>query len=422
MKRKVKQFIAHPLFSGSAVMVVGSNLSNFFAYIYHLIIGRLLGPSSYGTLVAVLSLMGLVATAFSFLGMVIVKFVSSAKKEELNQIHLFFNKKIIRFGILLFIIALLLVPFLSKFLSISPIILIQLSPYFLITILVFYYRSFLQGLLKFKEVVISNNIDILGRIIFGVIAFYIGLSVFGVVGGIVISSLFSLLFLKRYMKEFGKQGEKDKFSKGRDVLRYSIPVIITTVSLQSFFSNDIILAKHFFDSHEAGIYASLSTLGKIIFYGTAPVMAVMFPLVSKRHSRGESYRKILFLSVLLTGGISFAVTLVYYIFPEIMVNVLYGSEFIEAAPYLVWFGIFMTLFTLASLLLNYFLSKEDTRIVFIAPFIVVLQVVGIWLFHDGILEVVKVSIAAISFLLAILLIYFAYGNKKLPNEGKEETS
>ena len=65
-----KSLIKNPLFSGSAIMIIGSNLSNFIAYVYHLIIGRLLGPSSYGTLAALLSLMGLVAVSFGFLGTV----------------------------------------------------------------------------------------------------------------------------------------------------------------------------------------------------------------------------------------------------------------------------------------------------------------------------------------------------------------
>ena len=78
MRQKVKGIMAHPLFSGSAIMVFGSNFANFFAYLYHVVIGRLLGPSLYGELAATLSLIGMISASFSFFSLVIVKFVSSA--------------------------------------------------------------------------------------------------------------------------------------------------------------------------------------------------------------------------------------------------------------------------------------------------------------------------------------------------------
>jgi peptidoglycan biosynthesis protein MviN/MurJ (putative lipid II flippase) len=76
----------------------------------------------------------------------------------------------------------------------------------------------------------------------------------------------------------------------------------------------------------------------------------------------------------------------------------------------------MTAFSLTSLLLNFYLSKEDTKIVFLTPIAVILQITGISLFHESIVQVVTVSIAAISMLLTVLLIYFAYGKK-----GKRKT-
>src|SRR3972149_7822692 len=89
--------LKHPLFSGSAIMIFGSNLANFVAYLYHLVIGRLLGPAPYGELSAVLSVLGLIFASLNFLGLVIVKFVSSAKKDELVSIYSWFTKKLQRF-------------------------------------------------------------------------------------------------------------------------------------------------------------------------------------------------------------------------------------------------------------------------------------------------------------------------------------
>src|SRR4030066_2117313 len=98
-------------------MIIGSNSANFVAYIYHLIIGRMLGPASYGELASILSLMGLIFTSFNFFGLVIVKFVSAAEKQNLPSIFGWFTKKMVIFGGIFTFILIIATPFLSRFIS-----------------------------------------------------------------------------------------------------------------------------------------------------------------------------------------------------------------------------------------------------------------------------------------------------------------
>lgn len=400
-----KKLVKHPLFAGSAIMVFGSNITNFIAYVYHLIIGRMLGPADYSVLASVLSILGLVTTAYSFLGLVIVKFVSSADAKEKKAIYVWFGNKVRKMGIILFISSLLLSPLISNFLHVDYLVILVITPIFLISVHSFFYRAFLQGLLKFKQIVLSTSLDMLGRLVLGILAIIAGFSVAGVVAGIVISSAVVLFILRWFLRDYREETKAGEFKGGRKVFSYTIPVLVATLAIQSFFSTDVILVKHFFSAHDAGIYASLSTLGKIIFYGTAPISAVMFPMVSQRHAKGHSYKKIIIISLLMTGGVAFAVTGIYYLFPDLMVRVLYGSGFLEAAPYLYLFGIFMSVFTLSSLLANYFLSRDRTWVSYTLVIMAVLQAAGIWFFHRSITEVIKVSIISVSILFAGLLIY-----------------
>lgn len=411
-KFSLKEFVIHPLFSGSVIMIIGSNFSNFIAYIYHLIIGRMLGPSSYGELAAMISLMGLIFISFNFFGLVIVKFVSAAQESELNSILNWFKKRVFIIGGILSFILLLLVPYLSDFLKVNIKIVWLIVPIFITGVLSFLYSSFLQGMMKFKEVVIPNSLNMLTRLFLGVFFIYLGLSVFGVVVGIFLAGIIAVLLLGYYLKDIKIKKGNYLFTDRNKVLKYSIPILVYSFATTSFFTSDVILVKHFFNPHDAGIYASLSTLGKIIFYGTAPISAVMFPMVSKKHSRGESHKRIFFLSFLLTLAISLAVVLIYWILPGIAVNILFGSKFLEATRYLVWFGIFMTIYTLSSLLANYYLSQSKTKITTILVIFAFLQIIGIWFFHANIFEVIKISIFAVSLLLISLFIYFAYEGRK----------
>jgi O-antigen/teichoic acid export membrane protein len=407
-KFKIYKYIKHPLFSGSAVMIVGSNSANFIAYIYHLIIGRLLGPSSYGELASILSLMALLFTSFNFFTLVIVKFVSSAEDKDLPSIYKWFNQKLLLIGGVIAFVILVLTPALSGFLRVNIKIVVLLVPIFVVGVVGLLYRAFLQGLLKFKELVISTNAEILARLIFGVVLILVGFSVFGAVVGLLIGATAAVVILWVFLKGVRTLTVKEGFKGGAHVFRYSIPILLSSVATTSFFTSDVVLAKHFLSAHGAGIYASLSTLGKIVFYGTAPISAVMFPMVSKRHAKGQAYHKIFWLSFFLTLLISLVVVFIYWMLPTLSINILYGSQFLEGSIYLVWFGVFMTIYTLSSLLINYYLSREKVKIVIPLIFFALFQIVGIILFHKDILNIIRVSTTAVTLLLISLFIYFVY--------------
>jgi len=69
MIEKTKQIIRNPLFTGSMLMIVGSNIYNFVNFIYHFLAGRLLGKVYYGDLAAVISLLGIIAIVQLSLGL-----------------------------------------------------------------------------------------------------------------------------------------------------------------------------------------------------------------------------------------------------------------------------------------------------------------------------------------------------------------
>ncbi|KKR82349.1 MAG: Capsular polysaccharide biosynthesis protein, partial [Candidatus Daviesbacteria bacterium GW2011_GWA2_40_9] len=166
------------------------------------------------------------------------------------------------------------------------------------------------------------------------------------------------------------------------------------------------LVKHFFSSHDAGIYAALSTLGKIIFFGAGPVAQVMFPIISKRHAQGEDYKKVFLYSLILSLLISLAVVLIYWLFPSLSVTILFGSSYLEVAGLLVQFGLFMTLLTLSSLMVNFYLSIGQTKVV-VLPFVAALaQIIGLWFYHSSLEIVVNVSLVVSIALFAGLFVYF----------------
>ncbi|MBI2196454.1 oligosaccharide flippase family protein [Candidatus Daviesbacteria bacterium] len=410
MKKRVYELIKHPLFSGSMVMIIGSNVISFLNYLYHLIMVRLLAPPSYGELVALFSLIGFLGILSSSLNLVVTKFVSAAKNNlEISSIVSWLNSKIFIFSLAVFLLITFLSPIISSFLKIENnllIILIALPS--LLGLASLLYKSVLQGLLRFQQMILSVFVENGLKLILGVILVYAGFSVGGAVAGLVIASFIGFFLSRFFIRNFLKASEEKPNIKS--MFLYSFPVTVQYLSITSLFSSDILLIKHFFSPHDAGIYAIISTLGKIILFGTGPIGAVMFPLVSQRQARGDNYKRIFFLSFILTFTLAVLILLIYWFIPEQVINLL-NPSYLEAAPLLVWYGIFITFFTLSSLFISYYLSLNRVSVV-ILPFIAaVAQIIGIWFFHRSLFEVILVSSIVAGMLLVLLLIYSAYGSK-----------
>ena len=393
-------------------MIFGSNLANFIAYVYHLVIGRMLGPELYGELAAVVSLIGLFAVSFGFFGLVIVKFVSSGNTNERKMLFSWFTTRSSQIAIFVGIFVTAISPFIAGFLKIGLSVAVLLGPIITVFLLSFIYSSFLQGLLRFGRVVVVSNISMAGRLALGILFVALGFSVFGAIFGLFISAALGLWLNRYFLKDYKVSKDSGSRAFGKKILAYAGPIFLVSLSTNSLYSTDVILVKHFFEAQSAGIYAALSTLGKIIFFGTAPVGAVMFPLVSQRQSQGKDYKKIFLLSLLFTLGISLLVLLIYWLAPELSLKILYGDKFLEASPYLVWIGLFMAIFSLGSLIAGFYLSKGDTRIWTLVVLAALGQALGIWFFHSSIFQVITVNIISASFLLVSLLIYFGYETSK----------
>ena len=412
MKGFIKNIVAQPLFSGSAVMIFGSNIANFLGYIYHLIFGRILGPALYSELAAVISLLGMFSASFTFLGLVIVKFVSGSKKEELEVLFSWFSKKGLILAAALGLLIIAVSPLLVSFLHIKYPVILLLAPTLFFSVISFVYRSFLQGIFKFLQMVTVANMEFFTRLIIGLLFVYAGLSVFGATLGLSISTFLGFALSRFYLRKFKFEGNKNASIDSKKVLSYTAPVFLATLATSSFYTTDVLLVKHFFNPYDAGLYASLSTLGKIIFYASGPVGGVMFPMVSQKHSRGEKYLKVFLLSLSIVLLITLGVLFIYWLFPVFSIRVLYGEKYLGGASNLVWFGLYMATYTIGSLFVSFFLSIGKTRIVFFPLIFAVLQILLILMYHSSIFSVISVSFFSAFLLLICLLVYFVYGQVK----------
>lgn len=405
--------MAHPVVSGSAIMVGGSMVANGINYVYHFIMGRTLGVEDYGTLAALYSLLYVLSIVPISSSIAVVKFIASAKSaHEQAQIYAGVKNLVLKISIGIALLILVVSPFAAQFLKINDIIsVVLISPIFFVSLLTLANQATLQGMMNFFGIIIPNFVVSLVKLIAGLILVYIGFRVVGAMFGVALSAIAGYAVSKFMIKKAKIINTKPKLDT-RAFFAYSGPVLVQALAFTSVFSTDVILVKHFFSPTEAGLYAALSTLGKIIFFAAQPITGVMFPIISSRNTKGEKYIKVLSMSVVYTLGICGSALMVFLFLPKLALF-LYGDQYNAAADKLVWMGLFISIYTVASLLTNFFLSIGKTRIVILPILAALIQVVSIWIFHESLLQVIQISLSLMMALVLALGGVFLYTSSKL---------
>jgi len=408
-KTQLRKYWQNQLVAGGLVLFVGTMVANFGNYLFHLVMGRMLGPVDYGVLASLISLTYLFAIPVGALNWTTIKYVSTLRGErKFGEISLFYswlNQKLIIFGLVGFLCLLLLSPWLKTFLhleSFLPLWLVIGAS--IISIYLMINTAVLQGYLRFGMMSISSTTQAGVKLIIGPFLILAGLRVLGATFAIFISLTFGYLLTFFFVKRQLSQKPKGKIN-AREIFDYMLPVFFWTLAFISLYTTDIVLARHFLSPQEAGYYAALATLGKIIFFASSPIVMVMFPLVSEKHANGQKYGQYLYLSLALVCLVCLGITSLYCLFPRLMVSLLYGQQYLAAAPFLWLFAFFLTFYTLAYLLTNFYLSIKKTKIVILPVVAALAQIFLIYFFHQNLKQTVSVSVITLALLTGGLLLY-----------------
>ncbi len=394
------------------VLVVGSMAANVLNLIYQVGMGKILEPANYGTLLSLFSILYILSVVPTSSSISVVKFIASAKDEkEKSGIYHGVRRFIFYFAGAGAVFVILISPLIANFLNINDVVSVILTAgVFFLSLVTLVNQASLQGILRFLGVVAPNFVSAFSKLVLGVVFVLIGLSVRGAMVGVVIGAGLAYLLSVKMINGHFQKSSQTKLDLGK-FLRYSRPVLLQALAFTSLFTFDVILVKHFFPPLAAGIYATVSTLGKIVFFAASPVASVMFPHITKRHANGEKYYELLFGSIGLTFLISFGVVTCYFLFPNLIVSVLYGSKYLMAVPLLFLMGLFIAFLTMANLLVNFFLSIDVTKIVILPVVAAVVQIVLIWRYHDSLQQVIMISVVETAIMCVVL--FMVLGKKWL---------
>lgn len=416
MKKKIYKAIAHPLISGSALLFLGSAFTNFFNFAFNLYMSRALSVSDYGILASLISLILLFALISDSLIPTVVHSASSyfAKDEIDNVKGLFWklSKYFFLIGFVVVLIFFLLRSSISDFFKIGNkelVVFVGFTVFF--GFIGAINRGLLQAKLEFKFISIIGIISSSLKLLTGILLILLGLKTKGAILAFVL--YFSVAYLLTFIPlRFLFKGTTKRLNiKIGKILSYGGSSVLALLGLTSFITSDVILVKHFFTPNEAGIYAGMSLLGRIIYFFSGPITMVMFPLIVQRHVRNEKYRHLFKLSIALIFIASSLITVLYFLLPDLIIKLfLKNEEYLMMKPFLGFFGIYFTLYSMLSIFVNFYLSIRETKI--FIPIIIgsLIQILLILMFHNTFLDIIIISICIMVVLLITLSsYYFLYG-------------
>jgi len=374
------------------VLFIANGLGAGFTFFYHFYVGRALGPEDFSIIGVILSIAYILSVVHYTIQTTIANFTSELKEKreykKINYIVQNLTYSLFIFGLIGTFVFLLIAKPVSSFLQIQDPLFIQIStPLVLILFLLPTLKGVFQGTQHFMKLGWTLILEGFTRFFGALLLLELGFSTTGAVVAIIISFLIPLLY-SLYVSRKNLRKAKEYFPM-KKIYKYAIPVFFGILGMTLFYSIDIILVKHFLTAFEAGEYAAISNLGKIIYFGSFTVGMVLFPKISKKNIPKKERRNLLFKSLGLTALIASPLVVLYYLFPKYIISFLYGSAYIGAAPYLGKFGIFITLFALTYILTYYFLGRKKYLPIITLFIFLFLEITLIYFFHSNLSEIVN---------------------------------
>ncbi|MGB3150317.1 MAG: oligosaccharide flippase family protein, partial [Maribacter sp.] len=224
--------------------------------------------------------------------------------------------------------------------------------------------------------------------------------------GIALSFIFGLMPSKFDIKLFFKKIFLDA-PKKRRVVQFMVLTACYELTQIIINNSDVLLVKHYFDARDAGLYASLALIGRVVYFVAWMFVMLLLPTVVEKQKNGEATAPVLFKYVGYIGFLSITIVAVCALFPEFIIQMMFGEAYLAMAPLLWQYALATSLFAISNIFAYYFLSLDEYKPVIFSGLLGVSQVVLIVFFHSDLKMVVQVQIIAMITLLIAQLIYFS---------------
>jgi glycosyltransferase involved in cell wall biosynthesis/O-antigen/teichoic acid export membrane protein len=388
MKTVGKNFLG-----GASFLVASYAFSNGLNFLFNATLGRLLTFEEFGLITLVNSLWYLVAIFFNSVGTTITHRISFLLgKGNTSGANKFFERVVRQGGIIALITTILFVAgssLLATFFKVDSVLpFLLFSPAILFGLLLSANRSYLHGNFKFTFVGLIVLIEACSKLGIALLLTLFGqesLAYISIPASIVLSYAVSLFYIERKKEQIENVSETIPFPK--DFFGASL---LTGFATTAFLTIDILLVKHFFSPELSGQYAMLSLVGKMIFFVSSLLNGFLITFVARDMGENRDPNKTFYRILGVTSFLVISAFMLLGPFGEFVVPILLGSKAYAILPYLTLYTLAIAIFSITNIIITYHLARQHYFFSIATLFMTALMAIGIMLFHNSLLDIVKV--------------------------------
>lgn len=419
----IKRISKTQTFSAASILVGSLVFANAMNFVFSAFLGRQLSLEQFG-LLAVLNTMAFLMSIFiAALAITInhrtayiaakhgavagVAFLQSMRRRWL----------LIGFGLSFLWVA--ATPFLADYFHTSEyFILLSLAPILVLGMLAAINRGFLHGNLLFLAVAMVIISEAIGKFAAaaGFVAFGLAQWVaFAIPFSIGVSFLTSWFFATRTARRITKATATQSASVPPGITafprRFFAASLLNGLSLAIFLSLDLILAKHYLSVEDAGRYALLSIIGKMIFFAGTLLNTFIVTFVSRAEGEGKNpntafYRLLPGIIISVFGAFLLLGPLGFFTIPLFL-----GAQAAHITPFVLPYAFALSVFTVASSFVVFHLARRHYIFPAASLCIAGVMAIGISISHDSIPAIIHVLFAtSIAYFALIVLLHLLQRN------------
>lgn len=352
------QFLRH-----NAVFFFGSLAVGALNYVYYPVIGRLLEPTAFGEVQTLVSIFLQLSIFLTVLSLVIVNIVTNTADEQRRNALVFeFERLALVVSLAVLFLSLVFQHQLQNFLQFESAWPFPLLALCMVVTVPFILRgALLRGKQRFGLVSAGNLIAAGAKILFSAVLVTLGLGTIGAIGGIVAAQTAAWIFIGLWAYRLGLKHEPGKRLRLPNMrlllpeLKYGAFVLLGSLAITLQYSIDILVVKHYFDAHVAGLYAAVAAVARVIFFLTASISQVLISAV-RMHNAPSKNKALLVKSAVLLGALGLPALGLLCFAPGPIIRLLMGSAYEGLAALLPRLAIAIFVVSVINLLVAYYLA------------------------------------------------------------------
>jgi O-antigen/teichoic acid export membrane protein len=392
------------LLGGSLTLLAGSGIVGVTNLIYNIATARLLGPAGFSHVTAVYTILMLLSCITLSFQVVCAKYIARRESsQERSAIFAGLHQRALLAGVGIGVLMFLFSGSITTFLALPDRVLIWL----LALGMAFYIplgvrRGYIQGIHAFGALAINFMLEGIVRLGGAVLLIALGMGVKGAVFASVLAVIVAY-FAALPSPALTALSFRSLAISAREGVQ-----AIVFFSGQTIINNfDIVLVKHFFPPAEAGFYAAVSLVGRVINMCAWSVVHTMFPVSAGSRSEERNGSPVLLTSLALVSLILTVLIFGLWLIPGFLWKTLFGAHF-ELGGYgslpqlLILYAVTTGVYSLSSVIITHEMSRKIANTSWLQLVFSGAMAVGICLLHATLLQVILVQLVLMIALLAVL--------------------